>query len=431
MEVRDRWLYGWALGYTAVGAASLLIPLYALSLGGGSLAVGILASTAAFAGVPGAILWGWLASKTGRRRIFVWVALIATAGVLAAVPSIQSLWVLVLANALLWFVMAAAAPVLNLLVVDGTPEAGWEGRIALLNTFQGYGWVAGLVLGATWIPVATRVLGGAAARSSLFWVCAAAAMTGVGVTSRWLPQETEVTTEDLVASPSLLAQRLRGAGRYVRTIPFATTRLSWGLWSIGPGRLRSILPRTLWIYLAAVTIFSAGFAAFWGPLPAYLGGNGSDGLVFGLYLATNIASTLFYGRVGSWSAHRGSAVLQQRALAVRVLIFPLVGGLALFVPPIATLPLLFVIFVLIGLTWAVIAVTATGLVTRLAGDAKGEALGIYTAVVGIGSGIGSVAGGTLASELSYLVAFSVAGGTVLIGLLVMVSLRLRVGSSDT
>jgi hypothetical protein len=46
----------------------------------------------------------------------------------------------VAANALLWFVSAAAAPVLTLLVIADAPETEWPGRIADLNRFQGFGW---------------------------------------------------------------------------------------------------------------------------------------------------------------------------------------------------------------------------------------------------------------------------------------------------
>jgi MFS family permease len=68
MDARDRWLYGWGVGYAAVGGASLLVPLYALELGGGPALVGLLAAAAAFAGVPGALLWSRLAERADRRR---------------------------------------------------------------------------------------------------------------------------------------------------------------------------------------------------------------------------------------------------------------------------------------------------------------------------------------------------------------------------
>ena len=419
MKRGDRWLVGWGLGYVAVGVASLLIPLYALSLGGGPLLVGVLASTAAFAGVPGALLWGWLAARTGRRRVFVLVALLATAGVLAVTPSVEEPGPLVAVNTLLWLVVSAASPVLNLLVVDGTPERGWEDRIGLLNAWQGYGWVGGLLVGSVWIPLATRVLGPAAARTWLFWVAALAAAAGAVLAARWLPRETTVRPERLDRSSALLARIDRGAGRYVRAVPFATTRLYWAIRSLGRGDRRARLPRRLRTYLLAVGVFSVGFSAFWGPLPAYLSTAYVDEQVFWFFLASNVGSAAFFSRVGTWATVVGSDRLQAGALSARAVLFPAVALVVLAVGPPLELPLLLVLFGLIGLTWAVIGVTATGLVTRLAGPERGTALGIYAAVAGAGGGLGSLLGGWLAGAAGYLVTFGVAGALVLGSVLVV------------
>lgn len=419
MEAGDRWLVGWGLGYVAVGAASLLIPLYALSLGGGPLLVGVLASTAAFAGVPGALLWGWLSARTGKRRVFVLVALVATAAVLAVTPLVRSAWVLVAANTLLWFVVSAASPVLNLLVVDGSPESAWEARIGTLGAWQGYGWVGGLVLGSAWIPLATRLTDPSTARAWLFWLCAFAAVAGAVIAARRLPLETTVDPERLSASPALLARLDRGAGRYVRSVPFATTRLYWALRSLGRGGPFVRLPRVLWAYLLAVGVFSAGFSAFWGPLPAYLAGTYPDERVFWFFLASNAASAVCFTRVGAWTTAYGGPRLQAGALSVRALLFPTVAFVVLVVGPPAELPLLLVVFGLIGLTWAVIGVTATGLVTRLSGPDRGTGLGLFAAVAGAGGGLGSILGGWLASAAGYLATFGVAGALVLASVLVV------------
>ncbi|MFC6727512.1 MFS transporter, partial [Natronoarchaeum mannanilyticum] len=45
-----RWLYAWGLGSAAFGAASLLVPLYVVTLGGGPADLGYLAAAAAFLG---------------------------------------------------------------------------------------------------------------------------------------------------------------------------------------------------------------------------------------------------------------------------------------------------------------------------------------------------------------------------------------------
>lgn len=67
----DMWLFPWSLSYFSIGAFSLLVPLYAISLGSDSFIVGLLEGTTSLAGVPGAILSGRPADKTGRRHIFI------------------------------------------------------------------------------------------------------------------------------------------------------------------------------------------------------------------------------------------------------------------------------------------------------------------------------------------------------------------------
>lgn len=420
METRDRWLYAWGLGYTAVGAASLLIPLYALALGGSALIVGLLASTAAFAGVPGALLWGWLAAKTGRRRIFVIIALLATAIVLLVTPLIQNVWILILVNATLWFVVAAAAPVLTLLVVEGTPEPTWDHRIALLNTWQGYGWVAGLAFGAIWLPIATVLIGQPRAQTWFFWVIGLVAASAVPLALRWLPHEATISPTAIDDASPLVERITRGGGRYVRTVPFMTTRMYWGLRALRTQGIQSRFSRPFWVYLGAVAIFSAGFAVFWGPVPAYLGDRFPDEHVFGLFLAANIGSAVFYAPAGRWAARSGTRMLQSQALAARIILFPLVGGIAILKPTAVELAILLAIFAAIGLTWAVIAVTATGIVTRLGDAAKGPALGLYTAVAGLGGGIGSIAGGLIANTAGFLPTFLTAAIAVGLALLVVI-----------
>ena len=412
--MEDRWLYGWTLGYVAVGAASLLIPLYALALGGGPLLVGVLASTAAFAGVPGALLWGRLAARTERRRPFVLVALGSTAAVLAATPLVRSPWPLVAANAALWFVVAAAAPVLNLVMVDGVPEDRWAARLGLLQTYQGYGWVAGLVVGAAWTAAAPSVLDPVFAQELLFGLLAATSAAGFLLVRLWYPDPASVSERrfrrvyrGLDVGPTV--------GRVVRWVPFGPGRAYWALTGLRPDHLRH-LRTPLWRYLAAVGLFMVGSATFWAPMPAYLTAAGfATGPVFVLFLLSTVGSTVCFGRVDAVAARLGTTGAQIGALAVRAVLFPavaVVGGWAVGVRA----PLVGALFFGVGVTWAVVAVTATALVARLAPAAdRAEALGLYAAVAGVGTGLGSVAGGALAARTGYGVTFGVAGAVVLLG----------------
>ena len=426
----DTWLYGWALGYAAVGAASLLVPLYAIDLGAGAFLVSLVAATAALAGVPGAILWGRLVTRTRRRRPFVLVALGLSAGVFLALPFLSSPWTVLLANAALWFVIAAAAPVLNVIVVEGHEPRAWAGRFGLLNHYQGYGWLAGLVAGGAWSTLANSAAGIAplAAKRLFFVGSAVATLLGILVVLARYPEP--VTTSE--QRFRRLSRRIRTAGgnpgRAARAVPYGPGRIYWALRDVGVGRrgdsrrategplarLRRRFSGSLIRYLAAATLFFVGFSAFFAPLPAYLvdAGYATDE-VFALFILSAAASAAAYARAGAAAASHSPIRLQAGALLLRSISFPVVAVVGAAVAPPLGLALVGVLFVLVGVSWAVIAVTAAGLVTGLAPESvRAEAFGAYTAVGSLGGGLGSVVGGAIAGGVGYLSAFVVAGGVV-------------------
>lgn len=406
----DRWLYAWATGYAAVGAASLLFPLYALALGADAFHVGLMAASAAFAGVPGAILWGRLAGRTKRRRPFVVVALWASAGVLIAAPFLSAPLSLVGANAFLWFFVAAAAPVLNLVVVEGVPPDEWDGRIARLNALQGYGWLAGLLVGTIWTVVAPSYFGPVGAQRYLLGGLGALSLVAVALFRRWYPAAPTTSPDRFARIYHDLRREGWGAGRTIRAMPYGQSRIYWGLRSLEPGGLRDKFGGPLLGYLAATTLFSAGFSIFWGPMPAYLFDLGFDnGTIFVLFLVSTVGSTVCYEPVGKLMTRFAPHGLQMSALGLRASLFVVtafVGGTLL----------LGTAFVAIGVTWAVIAVTTVGIVTRLAPESlRGDALGLVAALAGLGGGVGNAVGGLVVDAFDPLTTFGLAAGVVVAG----------------
>jgi MFS family permease len=421
----ERWLYSWALGSVAFGGASLLVPLYVVQLGASPVELGLLAATAAAIGAPGAILFGRLANRVGHRRPLVLATLATVAAALAVVPLLDSITAVVVANAALWLVVSSVAPVTTMLVVDDAPESAWDECIGRLNTYQGYGWAVGLVLGAVWPVVGSRLVGGGSVTRALFWLLAAcAAVSSIGA-ARSLPRtggEVHVTSE---REARRIARLLSGTRRGVRgaTFAFSPNRLYWSTRGLDLRRLRGRLDAPLTTYLIAATLFFTGFAAFWAPLPLFLTDAGFDaGRVFALYLASSVASAVLYEGAGRFAARYDVRRLQSGALAVRGLLFPtvaVVGG-------VGTASLGFgaagVALAAIGVTWAVIAVVGTALVTRLAPPGlRGETLGVYTALGALAGGAGSLLGGWVAT-FGYLPAFGAAAALVLAGAVLVFSL---------
>ncbi len=167
-------------------------------------------------------------------------------------------------------------------------------------------------------------------------------------------------------------------------------------------------------FLAAVLCFT-GFQLFFAPLPLFLtdAGFGSSE-VFGLYLVSSVGSAVCYGFAGELSGRYDLRLLNAAPLGARALLFPAVGlaGAAFAAGPLGTAAA-GAAFALVGVTWAVIAVVATTVVSRLAPPTlRGEALGVYTALTAAAGGVGGLLGGWLAA-FGYDVSFGAAGATVL------------------
>jgi len=434
--MRERWLTAWGVGSAAFGAASVLAPLYAVTLGAGPAALGVLAAVAALAGAPGAVVVGRYADRTGRRRSVVVAGLLVTAAALALTPFPGSVPAVIALNGVVWFASAAVAPVVTMLVVDRTPESGWAARIGTLNAYQGWGWVAGLVIGVVWTGVGATVGaefaaslgftvdGVQLAQETLFGASALIALLAAALCAYWLPPD------DPVSLPPSAARRITrtvfegGQGFRAGYLALAPARLYWATRSLSPREFGRRFTPSLAGYYGAAVLFLAGFQVFWAPLPAFLTGVsfGSEA-VFGLYLVNSLASAALYRRVGEASTRRDPRLLQTGALGVRALAFPAVALVAGAVSAAEGFVALAALLAVVGATWAVIAVTASAVVAALAPrELRGEALGVYTALTSVAGGLGSVLGGWLGAR-SYLLAFGVAGGLVAAGALLVVARR--------
>jgi MFS family permease len=422
----ERWLYSWALGSVSFGGASLLVPLYLVQIGASTVELGVLAATAAVIGAPGAILFGRLANRVGHRRTLVVGTLATVAVALAVVPTLTSVTAVIVANALLWLVVASVAPVLTMLVVDDAPEQSWSERIGLLNKWQGYGWAGGLVLGTVWPVLGSHVVGGPDVTRVLFWLLALCAGGSVVGAVRTLPRPAVTDHVTSQRKVRYVARLLAATNRGVKTTTFAFSpnRLYWTTRGVHPRRLLERLDSALATYLLAAFLFFTGFATFWAPLPLFFTSVGfGSGEIFALYLASSLASASLYERAGRFASRYDVRLLQSGALAARGVLFSaivLVAGLGTLSLGLGAAG---VGLAAIGSTWAIITVVGTAIVTRLApSNVRGEVLGTHTALSAVAGGIGGVLGGWVAT-FGYGVAFGVAGGLVLVAAALVLSLR--------
>ncbi len=417
-----RWLPAWGLAAIAFGGASLIIPLYLVELGGTAFDLGILFATASFVGVPGALVCGNLADKTGKRRVFVVAAFMVTIVAMLVIPFLESILLVILVNAALWLGFAAAVPVLTLLVITGEPDDQWGTLIGSLNKYQGIGWALGLALGFVIITVATRSVQSITAQRWFFFTCGLAAAVGFILALKTLPPDPSAGE---TPSPRRLRRRLRDVPRFnIRGASFPFTPSRFDPRQLQPRRFAERFSPELATYFGAVLVMFTGFGAFFAPLPIYLAGIGySSHEIFALYLVLNGGAAVFYGPAAALAGKYSIFEVHMGGLVARGIAFPLIGVLGVVLEgAVVGLGVLMLVFIIIGLTWAIIAVTAATLVTKLSPVViRGESLGVYGALVAFGGGVGGLVGGWLAAA-GYLLTFGIAGGLVFLGIAIVFGL---------
>lgn len=417
-----RWLYAWALAAVAFGGASLLVPLYVVELGGDAFTLGVLFASASFVGVPGALGFGTIADRTGRHRGIVLAAMSVTGLGMLLIPVLERISYVIAVNAVLWFAFAAATPVLTLIAVSGEPADRWTGRIARLNRAQGIGWGVGLAFGFVVVSGGTALVDPIVAQRAFFVACAACAGAAIAHAARTMPPD---PAPDEMPTPDFIRRRGRASARFnVRGAAYPFTLGRFDVRQFHPRRFLARFTPRLGTYFLALLLVFTGFGVFFAPLPAFLSTAGyGHGDIFGLYLVLNAGAAVFYGRAAALADAYAIEWVYALSLALRGIAFTSVAavGAVLGGSWLAT-GAYTVAFVVMGLTWAVIAVTAATLVTRLASaQIRGEALGMYGALVAVGGGVGGLLGGWLA-ETGYAITFGVAGGFVFSGATVVVLL---------
>ena len=422
----------WGCASVAFGGASLIVPLYIVELGGDAFTLGVLFASASLVGVPGAILFGRLADRTGKRRAFVIGAMATATIALVAIPMLSSISLVVIANAVVWLSFAAALPILNLLAVTDEPEQRWSAVIARLNTFQGIGWTLGLAVGFLIIVGSAPFDTPLTSHRLVFLAYALSAGVGLVLGVRWLPSDPTLMHEP---APSRLRRAVQRAGRRnVRGAAFPITPLRFDPRSLHPSRLVRRLSPALSIFFGAAFIFFVGFGIFFAPLPAFLTRIGhTPGTIFGLYVILNVTAAAFFGHAAAAVARYSEVDVHLTGLWIRGIAFPLVPITAILLgSSLIAWGTTIALFALIGVTWALIAVTATTLVTRLApAIIQGESLGFYGAIAAFGGGVGGMIGGVLAT-VSYTAAFLLSGAMVIMaGGMIHWSTRDSVGAIET
>jgi len=421
-SVPPRWYYAYMPHGIAAGCTtSLLVLLYAHALGASVGQIGFIAAAIPLTSVPAFVFWGYISDRARRRKPFIVTLFIGMSISLMLMGLCSQVPTYFVANLLFGFLAAAAAPLGTTLVIETAKKADWPMRLAYFNRIGGFGYVAGLSLGALWLHISLFGLTQTDAMQALFVVGSMLALLAAALAWRWIDEPQVI--ESRPPSPSVFELNFLVLER-VRYMPIRILQLIGHRRVPGAGRR---FPKRFYGYLAYAFLIFAGFSAFYAIFPIYLASSlGFDAsLIFVIYLGSKFTSVAFYARAGKSVRGSGARRTQMLAIAGRAMLFPsflLVGVLGM--GSYATFGAILALHALVGLCWAYINISGSTIVSSMAtDDSRGEAIGTYNSVQGFGSIAGPITAGVVSQLLGFTAGFVLTAALLLCGLGLLRSLK--------
>ncbi|MFW6359901.1 MAG: MFS transporter [Chroococcales cyanobacterium] len=403
----------------------ILLPLFIVQAVGGNVAqVGEVHALTALAGMGGSILWGNLSDSIGCRRPFLIVGLTGLALCTFAIGTAENVNTVLLFSPLAGFFMAAIVPVTSALVLDSFPESQWSQIFSRLYLINAWSFVAAVILGTTWLSWFSPGQGTASAMQSLLQIAGSFTLVSLFL-CYLLIQDPPIARKKRQFSPHLMGS-LSIAVVERRALFYASRMAYFILTPSGLSQLGKILNQPLILFYLGLAQFFIAANIVLVPFPIFLteklGVTNSQ--IFTLFLAKAVVEAFCYLPVGQWVRKHPGLLLTAEATALRMGMFTTFAVIAWKETSPNSFVMVGFVYLLVGMTWAIVNVSGTTAVACLSPQgSQGMAMGIYNAIIGLATVVGSLIGGALARSFSYSLCF--ATGALIAGIAAIWLWRLR------
>jgi MFS family permease len=410
-----RWVYSVFPVSLATGSVGTIVQLYLIEINGvqqGTLYVSLAVAIFNAIGIPASIFWGFATDRFHRRKVMIAASYAALALVLVSFYFDKSTAGTVATYALFSFISSASATPLNLLIMETEQKGNWPGAFAKLSMMSSVGTVAGLLLSMVWVEALPLLL--LSLPLAIFSLASAVlAVLTIKEPSFVLEQQTMV-----LRKPSFY-QRLLALPVIFFSIPKPSDfrrvfrGLRYGLTSYLP---LFYLSTTLF-YLSS-GLFNTSF------VPAMRSVGLSEAVIFAVVLAGMSVQTVSFQFAGKYVEGRSLELSSVQGLLLRGVCYAGIGVVALFATGVLFLMPVLVLYPIAGGVAFAAYYTASNTMMFNTVEKKnpGAALGVYSAVVGLASTVGSLISGLTSYYLGFTVTFTCA--SMLLYLAVFVVARL-------
>ena len=379
----------------ATGPVATFAQLYILHLHGSVIDIGLAATLFAAASIPAAIFWGFVTDRLHTRKGLVVWSYVLIALLLFSFLFVRTISSIIVLYSVFSFLSAAFATPLNLLIMESQPKASWASAFAQFSMVSSVGVTLGLLLSVGWTDFFPLQL--------LVITLGILSLTSAALSVQMIKEPVALFERSMIAMVSqsfyhfilalpllfLKIPKLMDFRRIFRGVKFGLTRE----------------PALLYTSIGAFYFASGAFNT--SLVPSLSSAGVTDSQVFLVFVVGMIVQTLAFNYLGRRIQDRGIRHTAVQGLVLRSLSY---GGFAIAVFYFVGAPYLLSALILYplgaGVAYAYYYAASNVMVFNTLGRSnQGAALGVYSAVVGLTTMIGSFISGFISFYIGYYATF--------------------------
>jgi len=403
-----RWFYSQVPVAIATGPVGTLIQLYILELHGTVIDVGLTITLFNAVSIPAAVVWGYVTDRFQSRKTILVLSCVAISANLIILPLGNSISGAALIYALFSLVSSASATPANLLIMETQRKPHWASAFARFSMVSSVGTTLGLLLGIAWSSYL---------EISLLVLPLSALSLASAVLSVVMIREPSIAFER-----EFIVMQRRSLQQRLLAIPLVFLRLPnlVDFKSVFKG-LRSTLTRQLPLLYLSIFVFYVASGLFnTSFIPSLRAAGLSASEVFLVSMLAMVAQTASFYFAGPYVEKRDLRKTAVAGLLVRLACYAAIGVLVGFTRGLSYLGGTLVLYPIAGgLAFAIYYTSSNTMIfNTLGAKNQGSRLGVYSALVGVATMVGSFVSGYFSFYFGFLATFVLAaaclGGSALL-----------------
>lgn len=392
------WIYSVLPINIALGPVGTFVQLYILELHGTVIDIGLAITLFNAVSIPAAMIWGFATDRSHRRKTLIVTSYLTVTGTLVLFLFTGTIYGVDVLYAVFSLVSSAAATPLNLLIMETQPKSRWTSVFARFQVASGIGITIGLLLGVSWadflplrfIVAPLAALSLASAILSVIWI----------------------REPSFVFERQMIVMVRRSFYDRLLTLPILFLRIPriFDFRKVFKGLGNELTRETQVLYLSVFGFYTASGIFNTSLVPSLYKASLSKSEIFLVSLVGMTVQTISFHYIAPYIEKRSLKQAALGGLILRGLCYAIIGISAYLVTGLSYLGANLILYPLAaGIAYAAYYAASNIMIFNTLGHSnQGSTLGVYSALVGIATTMGSFISGFTSFYLGYSATFILA-----------------------